>query len=184
MRDAASLRERALEHPKRQAIFHYVQQNPGANFREVVRRTSIPAGTVRHHLTVLQRSGHLVERPHRSTIRLFENRAFDQAWHAVVLLREPALAGLHAWLKANPGSAQKDVLEGMEAAGWSRSTTQHRLSRLVEAGLVSLRLQGRLKIYAAAEPTAAPSQGLARPSLSMAVGFGVDGRWAPATPTP
>jgi predicted transcriptional regulator len=143
-------KEQALEHPRRRRIFEYIQQNPGANFREVARRTGIAAGTVRHHLNVLARSDIIVEHQHGSTVRLFENLSKFQAnWADHVLLREPSLGELYDWLKANPGAPQKAVLEGMEPQGWSRSTTQHRLSRLVDGGLATIRLQGRLKIYTA-----------------------------------
>lgn len=153
-------KQEALEHPKRQRIFTYIQEHPGANFREVARKTDIAAGTVRHHLTVLERAGHVVEHPHQGTVRLFENHGrFDHNWADVVLLREPPLLKLHAWLAEHPGSPQKAALEAMEAVGWSRSTTQHRLARLVEGGLVTIRLQGRLKIYAVAQRMA-PRHGL------------------------
>lgn len=155
-------KQEALEHPKRKTIFTYVQQHPGANFREVARNTGIASGTVRHHLTVLERAGHLVEHQHQGTVRLFENHGkFDQNWADVVLLREPALNELNDWVKAHGPCPQKDILEGMEQLGWSRSTTQHRLERLVEGGLVSIRLQGRLKIYSIApRPTVKPVLGL------------------------
>lgn len=144
---------KALEHPNRKVIFEYVQQHPGANFREVARKTNIPAGTVRHHLTVLQRSGHLVEHAHKGTVRLFENHGkFDHNWSTLVFLREPLLAQLHAWIEQHPQSAQKAILEGMEQQGWNRSTTQHRLTRLVQGGLLTVRLQGRLKLYSVSAP--------------------------------
>jgi predicted transcriptional regulator len=150
-------KQEALEHPKRQQIYHYIQEHPGANFREVARNTSIAAGTVRHHLTVLERAGHVVEHQHQGTVRLFENHGkFDHNWSDLVLLREPPLAKLHDWLKAHPGSPQKAALEAMELDGWSRSTTQHRLSRLVEGGVATIRLQGRLKIYNVVDRQAAP----------------------------
>lgn len=142
-----------LLHPRRQAIYEYVQRNPGASFREVARNTGLASGTVRHHLTVLERAGGLVEHPHQGTVRLFENHGkFDDNWADVVLLREPALAQLHAWMQANPHCPQKDALEAMERLGWSRSTTQHRLVRLAEGGLITIRLQGRLKIYSTTRP--------------------------------
>lgn len=163
-------KEEALEHPRRKQIFDYIQEHPGANFREVARNTGIAAGTVRHHLNVLGRAGQIVEHAHGSTVRLFENHGrFDHNWSDLVLLREPALARLHAWLKENPGAPQKAVLEAMEPEGWSRSTTQHRLARLVDGGLATIRLQGRLKLYSAAErpsPKAAglPGRGLGAPA--------------------
>ncbi len=166
-------KEQALEHPKRQKIYQYIQQHPGANFREVARETAIAAGTVRHHLTVLERAGHIVEHQHNGTVRLFENHGkFDHNWSDMVLLREPALSQLHGWLKANPGSPQKDVLEAMESLGWSRSTTQHRLVRLVEGGLVTIRLQGRLKMYGVVDRAKTPLVSLEKPSLGIQLGVG------------
>lgn len=150
-------KDQALEHPRRKQIFEYIQQHPGANFREVARNTNIAAGTVRHHLNVLERSELVVEHAHGSTVRLFENHGrFQHNWSDLVLLREPALGKLHEWLKAHPNSPQKAVLEGMEAEQWSRSTTQHRLSRLVDGGVVAIRLQGRLKMYSVIDRSAAP----------------------------
>lgn len=154
-------KDQALEHPRRKAIFEYVQLHPGANFREIARNTGIAAGTVRHHLNVLGRSDIIVEHQHGSTVRLFENQArFQQNWADLVLLREPPLGQLHAWLKEHPASPQKAVLEGMDAHGWSRSTTQHRLARLVEGGLATIRLQGRLKIYSVVDRNAPPPPNL------------------------
>lgn len=152
-------KEQALEHPRRKQIFDYIQHNPGANFREIARNTGIAAGTVRHHLNVMTRSDIVVEHQHGSTVRLFENLGrfqSDANWADHVLLREPPLGQLYAWLKANPGAPQKAVLEGMEPQGWSRSTTQHRLARLVDGGLATIRLQGRLKIYTAVDRSAKP----------------------------
>lgn len=165
-------KSQALEHPRRKAIYEYVAQYPGANFREVARGTGIATGTVRHHLTILERSGHLVERAHNGTVRLFENHGkFDHNWSDLVLLREPPLQAVHDWLKAHPQSPQKDILEALEQVGWSRSTTQHRLVRLVEGGLVSIRLQGRLKIYSVVEriapkPTLASILGIHTPAMA------------------
>ncbi|MFA5944114.1 MAG: winged helix-turn-helix transcriptional regulator [Candidatus Thermoplasmatota archaeon] len=162
-------KEQALEHPRRKQIFGYIQLHPGANFREVARNTGIAAGTVRHHLNVLERSGQVVEHPHGSTVRLFENHGkFDQNWSDLVLLREPVLGKLHDWLKAHPNSPQKAVLEAMEAENWSRSTTQHRLSRLVDGGVASIRLQGRLKMYSVVEKPTATTRLLAPPGAVSA----------------
>jgi DNA-binding transcriptional ArsR family regulator len=144
-----------LANPRRKALLDEIVQHPGATFRELVRRSSIPAGTARHHLTILKRSGLIVEHGHKATRRFFENHGkFDLSWQQVVALREPELKELHAWLVARPGwHSQKEVIAGMSVLGWSRSTTQHRLARLVAHGAVSLRLQGRLKMYSPA-PTA------------------------------
>jgi len=138
-----------LDHPRRKAIFTYVCSHPGATFREVAREVGLAAGTARHHLTVLRRAGHIVEHPFRSSVRFFENHGkFANNWRETVLLREPALSVLEDWIKENPGAAQKDILDAMaHLHQWSRSTTQHRLGRLVGEGLAHVTHSGRLLHY-------------------------------------
>ncbi len=142
-----------LAHPNRRKLHDYILSNPGGTFREVVRGTGIPTGTARHHLAVLNQANLIQEHGHKSTLRYFENHGrFDESWNTVVMLREPELKRLHTWLLENPGSMQREVLDHADASwGWSRSTTQHRLKRLADEGLIAVKLQGRLKLYTANE---------------------------------
>lgn len=148
---------RALENKNRQKLYSYIQEAPGTTFREILRETDMPSGTARHHLDVMTRSEMIVEHRHRSTLRYFENHGmFDDDWHVVVFLREPELAKVHAWVRDNPDEFQKSLLEHAESVwGWHRSTTQHRLARLVDAGLVRYRQAGRRKFYSVVD--ASPS---------------------------
>lgn len=141
--------DEALKHPRRQALAAYIEDNPGATFRELVREVGVPAGTCRHHLSVLQRADVIVEHRHRATVRFFENHGkYDSTWETVVMLREDDLAKVHGFIEGNPGAMQKAILQhASEQWGWSRSTTQHRLQRLVDAGVVTIREIGRRKEY-------------------------------------
>lgn len=140
--------ENPLDHPRRQALLDYVKNHPGATFREVVRANGLAAGTARHHLNVLSRGKLIVEHRHHGTLRLFENHGkFDTTWSDVVLLREPELKLVHDFVKASPELPQRRILDHFQEMGWSRSTTQHRLGRLVEGGVLKVRLQGRWKFY-------------------------------------
>ncbi|MHB8634060.1 MAG: winged helix-turn-helix transcriptional regulator [Thermoplasmatota archaeon] len=142
-----------LVHPRRMTIYGYIRDHPGATFREVVRGGLAASGTTRHHLNILCRHGLVVERRHHHTLRFFENHGrFDADWADVVVLREPSLRVLQDWLQGHPGAHQREVVAGMATLGWSRSTSQHRLRRLVDAGLVSVRPQGRLNRYQARSP--------------------------------
>ncbi len=158
----------ALKHPKRKALMEYIKKNPGATFRELLRATGIHSGTARHHVAILVRSGLVMQQEHKATHRFFENHGkYAENWNEVVLLREPELKRLHDWLVANPGSPQKEILAATGAWGWSRSTTQHRLGRLVEDGLVGIRQQGRLKLHSVAN--SAPAKAPAVPARAGAV---------------
>jgi DNA-binding transcriptional ArsR family regulator len=141
----------ALRHPRRRTIYDYVVAHPGSNVSDVSAATAIGSSSLRHHLNVLQRAGHIVQKPHKSTLRVFQNHGmYDHNWNEVVLLREPPLARLHDWLLKNPHATQRKVVDALGAEGWTRSTVQHRLGRLVSGGLVEVRHAGRRKIYSAA----------------------------------
>ncbi len=152
-----STRRDVRDHPNRRLLYDYILAHPGATFRELLRGTGIPAGTARHHLAVLRSGKMIQEHGHKATLRYFENHGrFDSSWNSVVLLREPELKRLHAWLMGNPGAMQGAVVEAAGAWGWSRSTTQHRLSRLVDEGLVDVRFQGRRNLYTARKRAPVP----------------------------
>jgi DNA-binding transcriptional ArsR family regulator len=137
-----------LEHERRKAIYAYVCAHPGATFREVAREVGLAGGTARHHLTVLKRAGLVVEHPYRSSVRFFENHGkYAKTWRETTVLRDPALAVLETWIRENPDRPQKDVLDAMAQHAWSRSTTQHRLGRLVAEGLAHVVPRGRLLHY-------------------------------------
>jgi predicted transcriptional regulator len=146
--------DQALEHPNRRRLLDHIVQDPGINFRGLVRVSGIAAGTTRHHLTILVRSGLVAEQGYGSTRRFFAGSA-GGGWEHKVLLREPGLRRLFDWVAASPGATQMQVLDAMAAAGWSRSTTQHRLQRLAEGGAVQVRWQGRYKRYWTAAAKAA-----------------------------
>ncbi len=151
-------RARALRSPRRRELLSYIESHPGATFRELVRGTDIPAGTARHHVGVLKQANLIMEKPHNQTLRYFENHGrFEDSWNSVVLLREPELKSLHAWLLRHNGSTQKEILAWAEGHGWSRSTAQHRLKRLENEGLVSMRPMGRWKCYTAHKRAPVPS---------------------------
>ncbi|MEA3191364.1 MAG: hypothetical protein QOD77_1946 [Thermoplasmata archaeon] len=150
-----------LGHPRRRDVLGYVQERPGATFREVVRGTGLAVGSGRHHLAVLKRSGLLVERRHGHSLRYFENHdKYATGWESHVLLREPALATLHAWVLANPGRPQKEILEAHALAGWPARTTRSRLHRLAAVGLVTAQPVGRQKLYRAAAAGVVPAAAL------------------------
>ncbi|MHB1262419.1 MAG: winged helix-turn-helix transcriptional regulator [Thermoplasmatota archaeon] len=160
--------EEALDSPRRRNVFAAIQASPGVSFRELSRRSGVAPGTLRHHLNVLCQTGFVVEQPHGATIRFFDGEARGKEWIEVVVRREPSLAALHDWLKLNPRASQRQVLEAMRAHGWARSTTQHRLSRLVEAGLAVQVLQGRYKLHSAAETSPPSSPTATIPEAALA----------------
>lgn len=161
---ARSARPPALQHPKRQQLHDLVRNEPGLSFRSIQRRLGWPHGTLANHMARLLDVRLVVARPYRNTVRFFENHGrYDATWGEAVLLRDPNLRGLHAWLLEHPRSTQGDVLEHCAAAGWKRSTTQDRLRALAEGGLLESTKEGRRILYSARQGRLDPATLLAVP---------------------
>jgi DNA-binding transcriptional ArsR family regulator len=138
-----------LDNPRRKAIHDAVLAHPGISFRGLVRLTGQAIGTTQHHLAVLGRSGLIAKRRHGFTLRFFENHGrHDNVWRELATLQDPHLGALHEWLCLQPELPQQIILDAMQRRHhWPRSTTQHRLSRLEQGGLVQLRVAGRRRYY-------------------------------------
>ncbi|MFW3145853.1 MAG: winged helix-turn-helix transcriptional regulator [Thermoplasmatota archaeon] len=54
--------DRILAHPTRNQLVNYLKKHPGAHFKAIARDTATPPGTLRHHLSSLQREGIVVSR--------------------------------------------------------------------------------------------------------------------------
>jgi predicted transcriptional regulator len=140
-----------LDNPRRKAIHDAVLAHPGISFRGLVRLTGQAIGTTQHHLAVLAKYGLIAKRRQGMTLRFFENHGrHDKVWRELAALYDPRLKALHEWLGAQPELPQQIILDAMQKRHhWPRSTTQHRLSRLEQGGLVQLRLAGRRRYYLA-----------------------------------
>jgi predicted transcriptional regulator len=141
--------EDLLENPRRRQIYEYVIANPGAHFREALRGASVPAGAGRHHVNRMVAAGLLAVRRQGTSMLLFENHGrYDANWQNVVAARDDCNRRILDWLSVHPDSTQKTILDAFQIElGWNRSTTQKRLDRLQELGVVVARSHGRYKLY-------------------------------------
>lgn len=135
------------EHPSREAIVAWISCHPGTTFRRTCSATGRAQGTVAFHLRNLKKRRLIVEVPYRGRRLFFPKGYAVPSPEVAALLQEPVLWSVRDWVAAHPGAAQYDVLDHFGQLGWSRSTTQHRLERLVKAGLVSKKARGRFLLY-------------------------------------
>ena len=118
--------------PNRQRILAAVAASPGITFQGLVRASGVASGTCSHHRTVLLRQARLVERRHGIACHYFLP---DQRSDVLAILEaEAGLKAVADVLRRSPGIIQGEVIASFPA--WPRSTVQHRLRRLQEAGIV------------------------------------------------
>jgi predicted transcriptional regulator len=144
--------EGPLESERRRSLYERIVEQPGLHVREALRRAGVPQGAGRYHVGILVRTGLVLERRYHGSVCLFPNeRPFADSWRELAALRDPDARLLHDWLQANPNKTQLEIVASFAAShGWVRSTTQLRLNRLLDEGVLTVRQRGRFKLYSTA----------------------------------
>lgn len=143
---------KAAAEARRECIESAIQSHPGLSFRQVVAATRIPAGTTRHHLSVLVRAGRVWYTQLGGRLAHFAG-----AKPASAVMRRDVVAasfdeidGRIYWHVRDEGPVSQGEILAL-FSDESKSTLQHRIKRLVRFGLLAERAQGRYKLYEVAE---------------------------------
>lgn len=117
-------------------IHEAIRGDPGVHFNELVRELSLAPGQVQYHVRRLIDTGEVVRHERFGRTHYYQP-AYDE-WErdALALLRRET-AGAIATALYSRGSARPGELA--DALDIPRSTLEHHLSNLVEAGVVSRR---------------------------------------------
>jgi predicted transcriptional regulator len=121
-----------------------IEQNPGIQFREIMRFSGLKNGVLSHHLGKLEKSGIIkVERGPRQT-RFFPPRITEDESKVIKALRKQTPRDLLLALVNRDGL---EFSELVKEVGKSPSTVSLYLSQIVEDGLVEIRLENLKKRY-------------------------------------
>ena len=133
----------ALESPTRDAIYGYLQENPGAHYNQIKRDLGLPNGVLSHHLHMLeklelvksQRVGiqYLIFRPYG--IRVPEEK---------VIPLTKLQKSIMEIVKENEGITQKEIADRL---GKKQQTISYNLRELERRGKISTEKRGRERRY-------------------------------------
>lgn len=145
-----------LEHARGKAIHDLVHETPGISFTQLRKRTGWGHSSVHYHLQRLLKKGLIVAHPFSKSIHYYENHGrHKHDWKGHAALHQAELRALHEWISDNPRAQQVGIIEAASAWGWKRATTQHRLKRLLDAGLVEAHREPNSVAYLAIRPPSA-----------------------------
>ncbi|MBS7288653.1 MAG: helix-turn-helix domain-containing protein [Candidatus Freyarchaeota archaeon] len=134
-----------LEHPVRQEVYRWVCENPGAYFFEIANQLSIPTGTLAWHLRVLEAEGLLEKIKFGGRVIFYPKYLRDAKLEkALLLLRNKNARKIFDIIAANPGISQSDIVERF---GLHHDTVRWHIKRMVKAGLVRVKREGRSSKY-------------------------------------
>lgn len=129
-------------------VLEAIRREPGRSLRSISRATGVHPTAVRGHVNRLARTGQLREfRVSATRSRFYAGETAPSDLAVDHELRQAGQPQLLSWIARNPGATQLDLLAHTQSLGWSRSTTQHRLKRLVEQGLVATSRHGKYNHY-------------------------------------
>lgn len=134
-------REDLLEHPVRAGIMETIEADPGVHFQELVRRLGKGRGTMEHHVRKLVGSGLLVEKAERGFTCYFPKGQVDRRVMDVApLFKADGARRVAQAVQAQPGAA---TMELASVLGMATSTVNYHVKRLVDAGVLDSRRDGR-----------------------------------------
>lgn len=122
-----------LEHDARSEIADLVATAPGIYLGQVVRSTGEPPSTVRYHLKILEREGHLTVEKLWGKSRVFPSSVPSGAFAPIALRREPAKRRVMRVVRECSGCPAGEIAERLDC---SPSTVSHHLNQLEAADLI------------------------------------------------
>lgn len=123
----------ALDHPRRQAVYQFIETHPGVRFHVLRRELELSNGDLRHHLRILQLQGLVI------ADRRFRRVSFHLPGARPVPELEPQAAALLLLLKEREVSLEAARTE----LGWTRAKARHWARKLLRLGLLEQRRLGR-----------------------------------------
>ncbi|MEM4728752.1 MAG: helix-turn-helix domain-containing protein [Thermoplasmata archaeon] len=144
------MEERTLELQSRKRIFEYLTLNPGVHFRELQRALGMPVGALDYHLKYMVKKEILVAREEGHYTRYYPRDRFDPASKAILsFLRQDLPRGILLFLLRSPGATHGEILASFSVSG---PTISYHLKRMVEAGVLVSRREGRETRFEVLEP--------------------------------
>lgn len=128
-----------LEHPARAQIASVIRDQPGLHFQAIRRETNMANGTVRHHLSLLQRANHVSQIKALGKSCYFPRGQREQDMLLAIALKTPGAGDILRAL----GEDTLSVSDLATRVGASRSTTSHHVARLNDLDLVTVARRGR-----------------------------------------
>ena len=132
---------------RRTAILAFLEDDPGASLRRICKRLALAGGVARHHIMILEREGRLWHERLAGRDWYFTGRRPQTRRGIATALQSGLPHELHRAMKFIRTQGPLCQREALDALPWPRSTSQHRLDRLVRMGHLRRRPQGRYVLY-------------------------------------
>ncbi len=140
------VRKNILDNSTRLKLYNFIKENPGAYFREIIKKTEIKKGTVEYHLGMMKAEDMVVFSKANGKKRFFLNNSTYQEEEQTVIaaLKNDVYRRIVLEILDNQSINHKTLAEKI---GLSGSTITHHIKHLKEQGIVKAETKGWYTIY-------------------------------------
>ena len=124
---------------KKRMLLKCINNSPGIRYRELLRVTGFPNGVMAYHLRILEKFKQMkVSRQYRKITRYYPLKTTAKESHVIEFMKRPTDRRIIEFILKHERCKFKDIERYIKRAS---STVSWHLSRLRDAGIISMRHQ-------------------------------------------
>ncbi len=136
--------KKILELETRRKIYEVVNKFAGCHFREIERKSGLPTGTVKYHLSYLAKHGLIKEDKSENNILYFPKAFKTENKKLLGLLRQNKVREIILFILTNPNCNHETIVQ---VVNLSPSTVSWHLKKLEDDGVIGFTKKGRKNFY-------------------------------------
>lgn len=136
--------KKVLELEARRRIYEVVNKFAGCHFREIERKSSLPTGTVKYHLSYLAKHGLITETKSQNNVRYFPKAFKTENKNLLGLLRQTKVREIILFILTNPNCNHEQIVQAVNV---SPSTVSWHIRKLEDNEIIGSRKKGRKTFY-------------------------------------
>ncbi|MFH1643538.1 MAG: winged helix-turn-helix transcriptional regulator [Patescibacteria group bacterium] len=140
----SSQKDKILELEKRRKIYNLVKKYVGCHFRDLERKSKLPASSIKYHLNYLARHELITEEKEGNNLRYFPKEFNTDNKVLLSLLRQESIRKILIFLLDNENNSHEDIVRFV---GLSPSTVSWHLKKLENKKIVTSIKNGRATNY-------------------------------------
>jgi predicted transcriptional regulator len=137
-------KDKILELGTRKKIYNVVKEHAGCHFRDLERKSNLPASSIKYHLNYLAKYGLIQEKKDGNNIRYFPKEFNPENKMLLGLLRQKSPRKILLFILANKKCSHNDIVK---FTNLSPPTVTWHLKKLENKGIISSNINGRNKTY-------------------------------------
>ena len=135
---------KVLELDARKKIYYLVKEYAGCHFRDIERKSKIPASSLKYHLNYLTKRKLIIEEKDGNNLRYFPKEFNINNKVLLGFLRQDSLRKILIFLLTNEKSNHEDIVRFVNL---SPSTVSWHLKKLLSKGIIKSNKDGRTIEY-------------------------------------